>query len=78
MTERQLAPATRAEVRDALSHGLRYNRAGKRTHDRDNLMADAAADHLVDALERSGFVIMRKAALPAHRGPDPAHPTMRD
>ena len=66
MSNRPLTPADPAEVRDALSFALRYNRSGKRVQDRANLMADAAAEHLVEALRLNGFVVMRGAPAAAH------------
>ena len=66
MTDRPLTPATRADVRDSLAYALRYSRSGKRVAERDAITASAAADHLIEALERSGFVIMKKPPAPAH------------
>ena len=59
MIDKPLTPADPADVRDTLSYALRYNRSGKRTQDRASVTADAAAEHLIDALRRAGFVIMR-------------------
>lgn len=68
-----LTPAARQDVRDALAFALRYDTRGKATRAYQNPAADAAAEHLVEALERSGFVVMRKAPAPAHTGQVPAH-----
>ena len=54
-----LSPATREEVISSLSFALRF--AGrKRTHQADDIMARIAAEHLVDHLARSGFVIRKR------------------
>ena len=73
MTDKPLSPADPAEVRDALSFALRYNRSGKRVQDRVNVAADAAAEHLIEALQRAGFVIMRGPGAPDHTGALPPH-----
>ncbi len=73
MTNRPLSPADPAELRAALSHALRYDRSGRRTQDRASIMADAAAEHLVEALRLSGFVIMRGPPAPNHAGAEPEH-----
>ena len=72
MTDRPLTLAIRSDVRDSLAYALRYSRSGKRVADRDGLMASAAAEHLVDALERSGFVVMKKPPAPDHTAQMPA------
>ena len=66
MPDRQLTPATLDDVRESLAFALRYSRSGKRVADRDSLMASAAAEHLIEALERSGFVIMKRPPAPPH------------
>ena len=73
MADDTFHPAPRNELREALSFALRYDRRGKATRTYQNPAADAAAEHLVDALERNGFVIMRRAAAPAHAAPPPEH-----
>ena len=73
MADRALTPATRQDVREALSFALRYDRSGKSSRTYQNPAADAAADHLVEALERNGFVIMRKGPAPDHSGQVPVH-----
>jgi hypothetical protein len=77
MTSRPLTPADPAELHAALSHALRYDRSGRRTQDRATIMADVAADHLIEALRLSGFVIMRGPPAPNHAGPDPEHSQLR-
>ncbi len=66
MRDPTTAPADRADILTTLSHALRYSREGRRLHERDLLAANAAAEHLLDALERSGFVILRADAAPDH------------
>ncbi len=70
------APTTshRTDILTALSYALRYNREGRRVHERDLLAANAAAEHLLDALERSGFVILRAHAAPDHAASQAAPP----
>lgn len=58
--------ATNSELREALSFALRY-RNGKRHLSGDAMMADIAAEQLVEHLERSGFVVMKKPPLKPHR-----------
>ena len=77
MTDRPLTPADPAELHAALSHALRYDRSGRRTQDRANIMADVAADHLIEALRLSGFVIMRSPPAPNHAGINPEHSLLR-
>ena len=73
MTDRPLTPAIRRDILESLSFALRYSRAGKRVAERDVLTANAAAEHLVDALERSGFVVMKAPPAPDHTAPMPDH-----
>ena len=54
MTGKPLTAADPADVRDTLPFALRYNRSGTRTQDRANVTADAASQHLIDALRRAG------------------------
>ena len=55
----RLTPADPKDIADTLAFALR--RSGrKRMHDADEYMARIAAERLVEALERSGFVIMKK------------------
>ena len=71
-----LSPATREELISSLSFALRL--AGrKRTHQADEFMARIAAEHLVDYLARSGFVVCRRppAGDAAHLDPCLASPT---
>ena len=63
--KRTLHPATAAELEETLSFALLY--AGrKRVHTADDVMARVTAERLVQHLERSGFVLMKR---PAARAP---------
>lgn len=74
----QLTHADHADLVQSLAHALRYNRSGKRVADRDIMTSQAAAEHLIDALTRAGYVIMRKPPLPAHAAPPPPHAHVYD
>jgi hypothetical protein len=53
-----LRPATREEIADALSFALRFD--GRRPFPQSSsLMAQITAAHLVEHLERCGFVLMK-------------------
>lgn len=66
MTERSdLRPATPQEIAEALSFALRFN--GRRPFPQSNsLMAEITAAHLVEHLQRCGFLLMK--------GPDAVAP----
>ena len=55
----RLTPASSDDVADALAFALRYS-GRKRTHDAGEMMAAIVAKRLVEHLERSCFVIMKK------------------
>jgi hypothetical protein len=59
-----LRPATPNEIATALSFALRY-RDRKRVFDADDAMARITADRLVQHLEASGFVVMKKPPAPS-------------
>jgi len=60
MPERvDLTPATPEDLADALAFALRYS-GRKRTHNAGEMMAAIVAKRLVEHLERSGFVVMKK------------------
>ena len=62
--KRTLHPATAAELEESLSFALRY--AGKRrVHMADDVMARVTAERLVQHLERSGYVLMKRPAASA-------------
>jgi hypothetical protein len=54
----KLTPATQDDVRDALAFALMFN-GKKRYHQADSHMAGIVAKHLIEHLERCGFVIMK-------------------
>ena len=65
---RQLRPAEEEDVKQAIAFALRY-RGRKRVDLASERVAQIAAEHLVEHLRMSGFVIMHKQ--PPPRGPDP-------
>jgi hypothetical protein len=60
--DEKLTPATAADVADALAFALRFE-GRKRVHNADEFMSVIVAERLVEHLERSGFVIMKKPPL---------------
>jgi hypothetical protein len=54
-----LSPATREDVADALAFALRFQ-GRKRAHNAEELMSAIVAKRLVEHLERSGFVVMKR------------------
>ena len=72
--KRTLRPATTSELEETLSFALRF--AGKkRVHTADDVMARVTAERLVQHLEKSGYVLMKRptAAAPStsgHRHPN--------
>ena len=65
--------ATDDEVKDSLSFGLRFV-GRKRVHVADHLIAGIAAEHLVQHLQRSGYVIMKKRPAEAPSTSGHKHP----
>ena len=59
-----LLPATPDEIAETLAFALRFD-GRRRVHSADGMMARIAADRLVQHLERSGFVVMKKPDGPA-------------
>jgi hypothetical protein len=55
----QLRPATPDEIAETLSFALRYD-SRRRVHHADDAMARITAQRLVEHLERSGFVLMKR------------------
>lgn len=55
----RLTPATPEDLADALAFALRFD-GRKRKHDAAEMMARIVAKRLVEHLERSGFVVMKK------------------
>jgi len=56
-----LRPATQDEIAQTLSFALRFD-GRRRVHHADDAMARITADRLVQHLERSGFVVMKRPA----------------
>ena len=70
-----LRPASAQEIQDSLSFALRY--AGRRrVHHADDAMARTTVERLVQHLERSGFVLMKRPerAAPSTTGHGHGHP----
>ena len=61
-----LKPASAAELEESLSFALRYAGA-HRVHDADERMSRITAERLVQHLEQSGFVVLKRtpAAVPS-------------
>ncbi len=57
--EAQLRPATAEDIAQALAFALQFD-GRKRVHQADDFMARITAQRLVEHLERSGFVLMKK------------------
>lgn len=55
----QLRPATPDEIAETLSFALRFD-GRRRVHHADDAMARITAQRLVEHLERSGFVLMKR------------------
>jgi hypothetical protein len=60
-----LRPATPDKIAQALSFALRFD-GRKRVHHADDMMARITAERLVNHLEASGFVLMKKPPGVAH------------
>ena len=69
----RLTPATSEDLADAIAFALRFS-GRKRVHNADELMSAIFAKRLVEHLERSGFVVMKRPPIdgsaPARQGPD--------
>jgi hypothetical protein len=72
MTDHPLRPATEEELRFALSFALRFD-GRKAASDARELMANITAQRLVEHLERSGFVVMKKPPAAPHSAPAGPH-----
>ena len=59
----KLRPATPEEIASALAFGLQWD-GRKRIHRGDAFMAELMAEHLVAYLERSNFIVMKRATGP--------------
>ena len=56
----KLTPAAREDVANSISFALLWSRGRKRVHDSEAMTAALAADRIVQHLERSGFVILKR------------------
>ena len=69
-----LTPASPDDLADAIAFALRFD-GRKRKHDAAEIMARIVAKRLVEHLERSGFVVMKRppidGAATLGRGVDP-------
>jgi hypothetical protein len=54
-----LSPASPEEIAFAIAYALRYS-GRKRVHDSAEMMATIVAKRLVEHLERSGFVVLKR------------------
>ena len=70
-----LRPADRPTLLLTLSFALRHDRRAVR-QERENLIARLAAEHVLDHLERSNYVVMQKPAVPAHTADLPSNPKL--
>ena len=57
----KLIRADPADLTSALAYALRYQ-GRKHVHNSDEIMAEIVATRLVEHLERSGFVVMKRPA----------------
>ena len=75
--EPSLRPATPSELADSLSFALRYD-GRRRVHPADDAMGRITADRLVEHLQRSGFIVLKRpdAVVPSasHHGEWPREP----
>ncbi len=58
----RLTPASAEDLGDALAFALRFQ-GRKRVHNAGEIMAEIVAKGLVEHLERSGFVVMKKPSI---------------
>ncbi len=67
----KLMPADPSDLAAALAFALRFQ-GRRRVHNADELMSEIVAKRLVEHLERSGFVVMKKPPIggstPSFRG----------
>ena len=72
----KLRLATATEAEETLSVGLRYD-GKQRVHHADTMMAELTAEHLVQHLERDGFVLLKRAPAAAPTSSCHPHPHKR-
>jgi|GEM_PF-1455050 len=71
-----LRPASHEEIEQSLSFALRYD-GRRRVHHADDAMARITAERLVQHLERSGFVLMKRADAAAPSTSHHHHPHVK-
>ncbi len=72
-----LRPASAQEIEESLSFALRFS-GRKRVHHADDAMARITAERLVQHLERSGFVLMKRPPAAPPRTSRHSHPNATD
>ena len=75
-TARDLKPASAAELEEILSFALRFA-SKRRVHDADERMSRITAERLVEHLQRSGFVILKRASAAVPSSSRHPHPHKR-
>jgi hypothetical protein len=66
--DERMTPATPGDLEQALAFALRFD-GRKRVHHGDEFMANITAQRLVEHLQRSGFVMMRRGPAKPHSTP---------
>ena len=72
-----LHPASAQEIEESLSFALRFS-GRKRVHHADDAMARITAERLVQHLERSGFVLMKRPPAAPPSTSRHSHPNATD
>jgi hypothetical protein len=72
-----LRPASAQEIEESLSFALRFS-GRKRVHHADDAMARITAERLVQHLERSGFVLMKRPPATPPSTSRHSHPNATD
>ena len=65
MPDDKLTPASPDDIAETLAFALRFQ-GRKRVHNADEIMSEILAKRLVEHLERSGFVVMKRPPLGGH------------
>jgi hypothetical protein len=66
--DERMTPASPDDLEQALAFALRFD-GRKRVHHGDEFMAKLTAQRLVEHLQRSGFVVMRRGPAKPHSTP---------
>ncbi len=69
-----LAPASAREIAKSLAYALRFDARGDPVPGGWEFAANLAAEHLVEHLQRSGFVVLKARAAPTHLRGDAGPP----